>query len=393
VVKSAFVIAVAVLVAGCTDWSSLSTEYDGDGVCPTYVVAGDTHTCARKSNGSLTCWGDNRFGQLGTGDTKPHSRPTRVGVGDVSKIFVGTGNGDITADIAGFTCAITTSNGLRCWGDNRFTQFGTSPDRELSPIGVNVPVNLSTAALGGGHLCTLDAAGSVICLGNDSSGQVGTDGPQNKKDPFTIPGLVADKLVAGATHTCVRRSDATMLCWGGNVYGQLGTGTTTPTSHPTEVKELLGRVARFATGANHTCAQTPDGELWCWGDNRYGQLGLGDRGNRLSPTKLPGSNDASAKVFAGGGHSCAIHADGSFWCWGDNRSGQLGLGDKESRLAPTRVEALGNDVVAAYTGGAHTCVLRADSSVWCFGNNQYGQLGAEVGTDGTRPVAALPACH
>jgi alpha-tubulin suppressor-like RCC1 family protein len=111
------------------------------------------------------------------------------------------------------------------------------------------------------------------------------------------------------------------------------------------------------------------------------------------PTKVAGDLDASAKVFAGGSHSCAIHADGSFWCWGDNRSGQLGVGDTAPRLVPTKVDSLGNDVVAAYAGGAHTCVVRADGSVWCWGNNQYGQLGVATGSTSAVPVRVVPPCH
>jgi alpha-tubulin suppressor-like RCC1 family protein len=380
-------------LAACTDWSAFSATYEGAGVCTTYVVGGDTHSCARKSNGSLQCWGDNRFGQLGLGDTSPRATPTHVPIDGVSKIFLPTGNGDITADLANFSCAITTSNALFCWGDNRWTQFGTAQNPVLSPLQVAAPENLSHGAIGGGFVCTLDASGAVACAGNDASGQLGVDGPQNHATPVVVQGLVADKLVAGANHTCARRPDATMLCWGSNVFGQLGTGDTVSRATPSGVKDLAGRVARLATGANHTCAQTPEGELWCWGDNRYGQLGTGDRTNRASPTKLAGPLDASSKVFAGGGHSCAIHADGSFWCWGDNRSGQIGVGDNDAHLLPVEVTALGHDVSAAYAAGAHTCVLKADASVWCWGSNQYGQLGANVGPQSSTPVRVLPPCQ
>jgi alpha-tubulin suppressor-like RCC1 family protein len=390
-------VALAAMTAsavGCTDWNAFSSTYEGPGVCATYVVGGDTHSCVRKSNGSLQCWGDNRYGQLGVGDTTSRPAPTHVPISDVSKVFLPTGNGEITADLANFSCAITTDNALLCWGDNRSTQFGAAPDRVLSPAKVAVlSGSPSYVAIGGGYMCVLDASGSVACLGSNASGQLGVDGPQNRPTPVQVEGLVADKLLAGVSHTCARRPDGTMLCWGSNVFGQLGTGDSVSRSKPLEVTALAGRVARLATGANHTCAQTPEGELWCWGDNRYGQLGLGDRANRSSPAKLPGALDASSKVFAGGGHSCAIHADGSFWCWGDNRSGQLGVGDTDPRLAPTQVTTLGNGVAAAYTGGAHTCVLKTDASVWCWGNNQYGQLGVDVGPQTSLPVRVIPPCQ
>jgi serine/threonine-protein kinase len=363
------------------------------GVCATYVVAGDTHTCIRLSDGSLRCWGDNRYGQLGTGDTAPSPTARTVPLESVSKIFLPVGQGDLTLDVADFSCAVTTTNALYCWGDNRWGAFGPLGDRALSPVEVRVPGTLSHASVGAGHVCALAADGSIACFGNDASGQVGRDGPKSQPVPFVVPGLVADKIVTGGSHTCARRPDGTMLCWGANDYGQLGNGSTTATAQPTEVLALAKRVVRLAAGANHTCAQTSEGELHCWGDNRYGQLGTGDRTRTLEPKKVSGTADAASKVFAGGGHSCAIHADGSFWCWGDNRSGQLGTGDIEPRLTATRVDALGNDVAAANAGGAHTCVVKTDGSVWCWGNNQYGQVGAGVGSKATSPVRIVVPCR
>src|SRR6185369_8967782 len=114
-----------VVLGGCNDWSSLSSTYNGDSACVAFVVAGDTHTCARLADGSVTCWGDNRFGQLGSGDKEEHARAkVALDVG-AAKVFLPAGDGDITADRAVYACAITTDNVLWCWGDNRFGQLGT----------------------------------------------------------------------------------------------------------------------------------------------------------------------------------------------------------------------------------------------------------------------------
>src|SRR5262249_45889770 len=120
------------------------------------------------SNGSLACWGDNRFGQLGTGDTTAHTTPTHVPISNVAKIFLPMGSGDITTDLADFSCAITTDNSFSCWGDNRWMQFGVAQGQVLSPTSVAVPPNLSHAAVGAGHICTLDASGGIACFGNDA---------------------------------------------------------------------------------------------------------------------------------------------------------------------------------------------------------------------------------
>src|SRR5689334_4281053 len=113
--RAAAIFGVLAVMAGCTDWDRLSTDYEGPGVCPTYVVAGDIHTCIRKSNGTLMCWGDNRLGQLGTGDVQKRATPTRIAL-PTAKIYVPTGNGDITSDFTAFTCAIASDTGFYCWG-------------------------------------------------------------------------------------------------------------------------------------------------------------------------------------------------------------------------------------------------------------------------------------
>src|SRR5262249_39515169 len=153
---------------------------------------------------------------------------------------------------------------------------------------------------------------------------------------------------------------------------------------------LGNRVGRVSAGASHTCAFTSDGAVWCWGDNRFGQLGTGDTVPHTSPVNIdPADLPSVTEVYAGGQHSCALRVDNSLWCWGNNRFGQLGLGDTNPRLTPTRVDAMSTEVAAAYAGGAHTCAAKTDGSVWCWGNNQYGQIGADVGSLTTTPAQVI----
>ena len=113
----------------CRDWESLSRDYSGSRACVAYVVLGDTHTCARRTDGTLSCWGDNRFGQLGTGDTRNVVGSSDVGfVGDqagaqVAKVYLPAGNGEISSDRAVYTCALSTASELLCWGDNRLVNL------------------------------------------------------------------------------------------------------------------------------------------------------------------------------------------------------------------------------------------------------------------------------
>ena len=145
-------------------------------MCPAYVVAADTHTCLRKSNGSLYCWGDNRFGQLGTGDTVKRRTPTRVDFGNlgVAKVFLPAGEGEVSSDLTVFTCAITTDDNLYCWGDNRFGQLGTGDTVSTNkPVLVKALPRVARASNGTGHTCAQTSDSALFCWGKNTQGQLG----------------------------------------------------------------------------------------------------------------------------------------------------------------------------------------------------------------------------
>jgi alpha-tubulin suppressor-like RCC1 family protein len=396
----AFAVFVALTLSCCNDWESLSSTYQtGSPVCVAFVVAGDTQTCARLADGTVECWGDNRFGQLGVGDDAKHDvASVDLGGLGATRVFLPAGNGDITSDLGVFGCAITTDNRLSCWGDNRFGQLGTgNRDRQTKPAVVSgIPSDIAKATNGAGHTCAETADGALYCWGRNTAGQLGT-GDTNPRDlPTQIPLPVSvERLSAGAAFTCARGTDGTLYCFGSNEYGQLGIGTNVAQTKPIKV-DGLSSVVRLSTGAGHACAFTSDGIVSCWGDNREGQLGTGDKDARSRPVRIdPTGLGAVTQVYAGGAHTCAQRVDGSLWCWGSNRFGQLGTGDTNARLAPQPVapDVLGTAVSAVYTGGAHTCAVKVDGSVWCWGNNQYGQLGVDVGPLATTPVRVRPPCQ
>jgi alpha-tubulin suppressor-like RCC1 family protein len=387
---------LTVVPTGCNDWSSLSSTYRGPSACVAFVVAGDTFTCARLADGSVTCWGDNRFGQLGAGDKTPHDRAT-VALGGIAKVFLPAGDGDITSDRAVFGCGITTDNALYCWGDNRFGQLGTGDTAvRLVPEKIGGLVgDVSRATNGAGHACAQMADGTLYCWGTNASGQLGTGDTTTHSAPVKIDIPVAvDRLSAGGNFTCARGGDSSLWCFGANEHGQLGVGNTTQQLKPANVTTLQGQVVRVATGADHTCVYTADNAMWCWGDNSAGQLGTGDTIAHPTPVKIDKAGSVN-QVFAGGAHTCAIRVDGSLWCWGDNRYGQLGTGDTNPRREPVQVapDLLGNQVSAAYAGGAHTCAVKVDLSVWCWGNNRYGQLGGVSGPFVATPTRVIEPCQ
>src|SRR5262249_35792572 len=128
-----------------------------------------------------------------------------------------------------------------------------------------------------------------------------------------------------------------------------------------------------ADRAVYGCAITTDNALWCWGDNRFGQLGTGDTISKLVPTRVNGLTGEASKATNGAGHMCAQLADGALYCWGRNAAGQLGTGDTQPHLLPVKID-LPVPIDRLSAGASFTCARGGDSSLWCFGANEQGQL-------------------
>ena len=186
---------------------------------------------------------------------------------------------------------------------------------------------------------------------------------------------------AGDAHSCaILVTTGILKCWGDNRYGQIGLGEGDQAPQKTPVVVPLGsgrRIRAVSAGTDHSCAIPDDGSLWCWGHNQYGQIGDGSTDPRPSPTPVNLGEDRTAKaVSTGNGHSCAILDDGSLKCWGYNQHGQIGDGSADPRLVPTTVE-LGDDKTAKTVslGGYHSCAILNDGSLKCWGDNRHGQIG------------------
>lgn len=277
-----------------------------------------------------------------------------------------------------YTCGLRTDHTLWCYGRNDFGQLGVG-DREYrsTPTQVGTDADWTGVSLGFSHTCATRLDHTLWCWGHNASGELGLGDTLLRKVPTQVGDEAGWRNVATSgsfkAYTCATRTDHTLWCWGKNDVGQLGLGDRKQRVVPTQVgSETTWDVA--TAGDVHTCATRLDNAIWCWGDNTEGQLGLGDRTGRLTPTQVGADTDWKV-VDAGWWHNCARRTDGALWCWGDNYSGALGIGGgRHDALTPTRVGGDTNWTPAA-GGYGHTCAIRVHHTLWCWGDNLNGQLG------------------
>ncbi len=347
----------------------------------TAITASENHTCALTSAGGVACWGDNFYGQLGDGTTTDHSTPV-----DVSGL--GSGVAAIAAG-ADHTCALTTEGGVTCWGDNFYGQLGdgTTTDRLTPADVVGLTGDVTSISAGVLHACALTSGGGVKCWGWNHDGQLGDGTRTGRLTPVNVSGLTGGvtALSAGG-HSCALTRAGGVKCWGDNSVGQLGDGTTTDRLTPVDVSGLASGVAAISGGYAHTCALTSAGESKCWGWNRSGQLGDVTTTDRSTPVDVSGLGSGVAAIAAGADHTCALTTEGGVTCWGDNFYGQLGDGTSITRSDPAPVSGLSYGVQAITAGYEHTCALTSTGGVKCWGDNRSGQLGDGTPTARSTPV-------
>ena len=277
-------------------------------------------------------------------------------------------------------CALTSEGTVMCWGDNESGQLGdgTTTSRSV-PVAVNGLSHVTALTAGDEHTCALLESGIVRCWGGNELGQLGTGdaAPISSATPLTVSAPLSNvvALSAGYHHTCAVLGSGGVMCWGENAYGQLGNGSDVNNAVPVEASGLSG-VAAVTAGYQRTCAVLHTGALMCWGSDR-GSL----------PT-LVNEVSAVASVALGYSFTCVRTTAGAVECWGTNEEGQLGDGTTTTRYTPGAVSGL-SDVVAIAAGYYSSCARTSSGAVKCWGWNGSGQLGDGSTTSGTVSVDAV----
>lgn len=381
---------------GCTPAAPIqpdaSTEVRDGGRIDAGVLSvgvGDRYSCAVLDDRRVYCWGSNINGRLGDGTDEPRRADPApvVGVEGADAVFLGP----ITA------CARLTDGSARCWGDNNPTRVGSSTAGTLltsEPLpfeGADQPIEEVTHSLT--HLC-VRTTGGVYCSGTNRCRELGSvfDGDAS---PALVPvappldeGVVSVASgVSGTALTFAATRSGEVWTWGSRLAGGCGSGVGGPIHPPEQVSGLSG-IAQVVSGPGFACALDESGRAFCWGVNGEGQLGDGGSADGSAPVEVAGV-PALGFLAAGSAAVFAITADGAaVWAWG--RHGFGGDARPQELLSP-------QDGVTYHSlaSSSHSCVVRRSDgepdAVLCGGStNDYDELGPGAGSTTYRPVVGLP---
>lgn len=336
------------------------------------VAGGRMFTCALSAASRLLCWGSSLHRPLMADLYRPSEADGPLVLATVS---------------AGrdHACGLRRGGQALCWGVNDVGQLGrATPGNSGWPDTVATALRFSSIVAGGQHSCALDSDGRAWCWGNNTAGQLGDGTTVRRPTPVAVSGgRTFVELSLGSFHSCGITAAGAAFCWGRNAPdfsmsngGALGDGTIVNRTVPTLVSGGFN-FAHIAAGAFATCGIERGGATRCWGDNQDSRLGTtSTAGAVLAPTLVRG-NTTFTRLAMGEGHACGITAGGALQCWGDNVFGQVGIGTSGAVVStPTAVTG---SFVQVATGSFHTCAaISGDAQVLCWGLNDWRQLGVNA---------------
>lgn len=378
------------------------------------VYAGGLYSCGLTKAGKAYCWGKNQLGELGN-DNAPTDSDVPIAVappaGATTPLtFASLSTGSFHA------CGLTYSGQAYCWGSNASGQLGDNHASTASAVPVQVVGSIVFVALstGGSHTCGISTGGQAYCWGRDDGGALGDANPAvtsyvpvavSPPAGSTAPLTFALVSAGEGLHTCgVVKDVGTAYCWGSNSSGQLGDANTGVDSDlPVAVAPPAGSIVplTFGTitaGQSHTCAVVKDGgRAYCWGGNSFGELGNAqatvdsDIPVAVAPPAGATTPLSFSSVSAGMSHTCGITKTkgGQAACWGWNNTGQLGNGTSFDIDVPVAVSSASITFASINAGLVHTCGIAKGKGAWCWGDNEFGQLGndqAPVDNSAPSPV-------
>ena len=241
---------------------------------------------------------------------------------------------------------------------------------------------------GSTHSCALDANGQAYCWGRNPMGELGDTTFTNSSVPVAViqaAGVTFTDITAGSNFTCAVDTTSQAWCWGNNGDSRLGDSTTTPRNAPVQVLPVGGvALVTVRSGGAHTCGLTSAGQAYCWGTNMYGQIGNGTTVSPFFPTAVSQPAGVTfTEIHAADRYTCALDTGGQAYCWGYGGDGAIGNNSLIGPKVPTAVQQpAGVTFVAIDAQSTHTCGLTSGGQAYCWGRNDFGQLG-----DGTTTLS------
>jgi hypothetical protein len=309
---------------------------------------------------ALFSWGYNRWGNLGQNNRTYRSSPIQIPGNTWNSISAGDNH----------SLATKTDGTLWAWGLNSGSLGQNNVTYYSSPV--QIPgTTWSSVSGGNSHSLATKTDGTLWSWGNNYSGQLGQNNRTYYSSPVQIPGTTWNSISGGSSRSLATKTDGTLWSWGLNQFGQLGQNNTTFRSSPVQIPGTTwNSISAAVANGQHSLATKTDGTLWSWGYNLFGGLGQNNTTSYSSPVQIPGTTWSS--ISAGGQHSLATKTDGTLWAWGLN-SGSLGQNNNTNYSSPVQIP--GTTWSSVSGGNEHSMATKTDGTLWGWGSNNYGQLG------------------
>jgi alpha-tubulin suppressor-like RCC1 family protein len=346
------------------------------------VSPGYQQTCGVTTDHRAYCWGNPL--RLGDGGGRQDGRRPVAVAGEHQWLLVSSGFAHV--------CGVTTEHVAYCWGDNSANELGdgTKTDR-LAPVPVLGGLLFKEVDAGLSHTCGVSYPDNrAYCWGYNGDGRLGDGTTIQRSQPVPVAGTLRFRQVrAGYSHTCGVTTENRIHCWGNNRLGQLGDSTEVQERHQPTLVAGGRQYRQVDAGGEHNCAVTTGNQAFCWGNGRRGQIGNGRYYLSFWPRAVAGGFQFE-RVSAGEFHTCGETTLNRAYCWGQNSEGELGDGSNSTSPHATPVAVTGGHFFSQVSAGGMSTCGRTDAAVaYCWGLNQYGQLGDGTTTNRWSPTAVL----
>ena len=348
---------------------SASAEYE------VLLAAGGSFAYVRNDAGELFVWGDNQYGQLGRGGTSQNKNPAafktknaEIDVKEIKAIYPGSD----------YSYFLMNDGAIYGAGNNVHGELTAKGSRYATHVRIKLDdLTIKKMAVGFGHTLALNEAGEVYAWGRNNAGQVGNGRAANVYEPYKLELQNIVDIAAGGKFSLALDADGTLWGWGDNGNRQLA--NTKDKTIKTPVKLDIGdrKIALLDAGGSFIAAVDTEGKLYMWGVNDVFQLGFDNGGKDVTSPHLVEELPLPVVYLASySSQTYVILSDGSLWGWGNNTYGQLGLGFRTASGKGVTVSKIWDaDCERVMGGSLFVNVLLRDGTVLAAGINKFGQLG------------------